>query len=252
MNRPQPGVAGLAGPLRIKQSDRRFVQLQVAAGSGAAEQFGVNALEQEGAVAHPLDHRLAGESRSQPAQHLFLSIERKMVDEFGQKDVGEQAGADLAAGNHPRGQRGGARRAGVGGASVDQPNQAPAEEFAGLIVDLLGDFLADLDQGNTVGAHLLFGRQIEHDRLQERQILQAASPALRRAARRLGWFRRVRRRRLGDRLVGFDGGEGELELVGIHLLRAAAKVAPNHLLQDVLEAIPLLAGPLVVRPLARQ
>src|SRR5665213_2909308 len=125
MDGPKPGVAGLARPFRIEERDGSLVHLQIPAARGAADQFGVNALEQEGALAHPLDHGLAGECRSQPAQHLLLSVEWEMIYKFGKEHMGDESGADLTAGNHTCGELSDARRAGVGRAGSRPPRSPP-------------------------------------------------------------------------------------------------------------------------------
>ena len=185
---------------------------------------GVDSFEKGGGVLDPLAHGLAAEGRAQPIEHDLLTIERNRVDVLGQEHVRDQPRADLAARDDPRRQLGDDRRAILGRAGVDRPDDPAPEELARLVVDLFGHFLADFDQGRAIRGELLLVGQVEDHRF-DRQLLQPAGAPLgggARPPRRLR--RRLGRRRL-RRQLGFDRRPGHLELLLVELLGGAAKIA---------------------------
>ena len=206
-----------------------LVALDVAAAGDLVFQFQINRPQESRAVLDPLAQGLAGEARPEPIEHRRLAIEGNRIGILREQDVGDQAGADLATGNHPRRQRGHLRRTDVPGACIHRTDNLAAKKFTGLIIDLVGDLLPDLDQGGAVGRELLRLRQIDDDRLQHRQVFQSLGPA-HRGSPRLA-FHRSRGRRSGQRLIGLDGGPRQGELVRIDFFRRAAKVALEQRLQ---------------------
>ena len=84
----------------------------------------------------------------------------------------DQAGPDLAAGNHPGGQVRDVGRATVPGAGVDRPDELAAEQLARLVIHFVGDLLADFDEGGAVRGHFGGGGHVEGDGLEDRQIFQ--------------------------------------------------------------------------------
>jgi hypothetical protein len=108
----------------------------------------------------------------------------------------------------------------MGWAGVDGPDDLPAKEAAGPVVDQIGDLLPNLDQRRAVGGDLLLGGNVQVDPLQDRQVLHPSAapvggaPGLGRHGGLL----------LGQGIVGLGGLQGEMELLGVHLLRTAPEV----------------------------
>lgn len=140
-----------------------------------------------------------------------------------------------------RRQIGDLRRAVVTGAGIHRPDDLTSEQLAGLVVDLVGDLLADLDQGRAVRGELRGVGQVERDGLQHRQIFQALGAPHRRGA----WNPRhglLRWRRRDHRLFGHDGLPGQRDLVGVEFFRRAAEVALEQRLQPGFRGVALQVG----------
>ncbi|HEY3755333.1 MAG TPA: hypothetical protein VGL42_04220, partial [Opitutaceae bacterium] len=159
--------------------------------------------------------------------------------------MGEQPRADLAAGNDPFGQLGDAWFTVLGWACVDRPDDLAAEELSGLVIDLLGHFVADLDQRGAIGSDLRLGGDVDHDRFQDRQLFHPSRPTLRGNSRRTGRSLGGRHwRRFPAGQIGFDGSPSHLELVFVELLGGAPEVALEGRLQLGLGRVALQFGQL--------
>ena len=148
--RPQVGPMGLAGA-GVKHRHLRFVSMQYRVGEHLDFQGIDQRLQGNAHLAHPLGQRRLGNRPAGPAKDAFLTIQRQMIQIFGDQHMGEQAGGRNAfvdhMGRHRRMYQGFALGTGPFAADV-----AFDRKGARRVVQFLGDVFADALHLATTGA----------------------------------------------------------------------------------------------------
>lgn len=237
---PQPGLSSRSRPGWIKNADGRFIANHITTGNNHRTQKAVHGTQQVRRMFNPLAHRLAAEGGAQPLKHGFLPVQGNRISVLGKHHVRHQSWTDLSTGDDTCWQFGDPRCTNLFRAGVDGPDQLASKQLAGLVVDLLGDLLADLTQRLSIRSDLLFLGKIHDDLFQDRQFLHATDTAHGAFTGRLGLRRGLGR--CNDLDVTLDRLPGQLELIGIELFRGAPEVASEQLLQLCLRCIAFHPG----------
>ena len=212
--------------------DGGFVDLEVVACQQCLFLQVVEGLEQEGCVVHPVARQGAVAVDSPDPHHLLLPVEGQVPAVFGAGDAGKECGCQDTAFEQTRWQRGDGHAGAfvcflAAGVFVADVEVAPVA--GGLVVELLGDFLADVlpevgGLGDFVGVGDFAGGGEVLDGFFEPRPLAALAGF---------WGRLISRRSClsaagGAGLFCRFGVEQEFELGGVELLAAGAEDLPGE------------------------
>ncbi len=170
-----PQVAEFGLPVAGREIlDGRFVHLHVAAAEDAGADVFVNGTQPVGGECQPLSHRLARDVDVVPrGKYLLLTIERKMVAKLRDDECRDEAGCGDASLLQRVQRCDDGRGEWMIAACIFLPHDAAFEKTRRLVVELLGDFIADVPPSIRASLHR-FG----HDHfLHDGEMIGQARPA---------------------------------------------------------------------------